>query len=107
MISPQAVVGARFAKFLIGSGKVLAGQAGVSIPTTPADTNSKVIVTFTSDYAPASRYVVMNKIVGEGFTVSLDTPVVSDADFDWVVIGAGEVSQNPLRINESGNRDPR
>ncbi|MDO8715891.1 MAG: hypothetical protein Q7J73_03665 [Dehalococcoidales bacterium] len=77
-----------------GSGKVLAGQGTVVVQTPAVDTNSKVIVTFTSDYVPATRYAVVEKSIGSGFRVSLDAPVAADSSFDWIIIGAREVSQN-------------
>ena len=46
---------------------------------------SKIFVTFTSDYSPATRYWV-TKNEGMGFTVHLDQPVSADTGFSWLII---------------------
>jgi DNA-binding transcriptional MerR regulator len=45
--------------------------------------NSKVYVSFTQTYTPATKFWVAEKLAGEGFRVELDTPVSQDSSFDW------------------------
>jgi hypothetical protein len=45
--------------------------------------NSKVYVTFTQDYSPASRYWVSKVESQSGFLLELDAPVSSNAEFNW------------------------
>ena len=45
--------------------------------------NSKVYVTFTQDFSPATRYWV-SKVEGQGgFLLELDAPVSTNAEFSW------------------------
>lgn len=45
--------------------------------------DSKINVTFNSDYSPATRYWVSQRNTFEGFYVELDSPTASDAEFNW------------------------
>ncbi len=45
----------------------------------------KVYVTFNNNISPATRFWVEEKITGEGFYLSLDTPVAQSAEFSWWV----------------------
>jgi len=68
-----------------GSHIVKAGQKEVTIENDKVDETSKVLVTFISDYSPATRFwVTMKK--GESFTVHLDQPVTSDSSFSWLIV---------------------
>ena len=44
---------------------------------------SKIIVTFTQDYSPASKYWIQKIEPGKGFVVELDTKVFNDTWFNW------------------------
>lgn len=45
--------------------------------------NSKVYISFTGDYSPAVRYWVEEINNGHGFYVDLDSPIYTDAEFNW------------------------
>ena len=45
--------------------------------------NSKVYVTFTQNYSPATRYWVSKIDQQNGFLVELDAPVATNVEFDW------------------------
>lgn len=45
--------------------------------------NSKVYVTFTQDYSPASRYWVSEVESQSGFLLELDAPVSNNTEFNW------------------------
>ena len=45
--------------------------------------NSKVYVTFTQNYSPATRYWVSKVEEQKGFLVELDTPVSNNVEFNW------------------------
>lgn len=68
-----------------GSSFIEAGQNKVFIKSPKIRPNSKVNVTFTSDYSPASRYWVSQIVPFEGFYLELDAPTNSRADFNWWV----------------------
>jgi len=69
------------------SGKdfVVAGTISKDIKTDILKERSKVFITFTSDYSPATRYWVTKKI-GESFTVHLDQPPNGHTSLDWLVV---------------------
>ncbi len=45
--------------------------------------NSKVYITFTQNYSPATRYWVSKIEEQKGFLVELDTPVSNNVEFNW------------------------
>jgi len=47
---------------------------------------SKIYVTFTNSYAPATRFWIAEKKAGESFAVELDASVSTNAKFDWWII---------------------
>lgn len=68
-----------------GNEEVKAGQKSVTIENDRVKENSKILVTFTSDYSPANRLWVSKK-EGQSFTVHLDQPVTENSTFDWLII---------------------
>lgn len=66
-----------------GSYFVEIGQNKVFIKSSKIRPNSKVNITFTSDYSPASRYWVSQIIPFEGFYLELDAPINTRAEFNW------------------------
>ena len=68
-----------------GNEVVKAGQKSVVIENDRVKENSKILVTFTSDYSPATRYWV-TKDKGVGFSVHLDQPTARNSTFDWLII---------------------
>ena len=81
VITDELVVGDQTS----GSGTIQAGTKELTIPTDKVGDKTKILITFTTDYSPATRYWVTKK-VGESFTVHLDQPVGFDATFDWLVV---------------------
>ncbi|PJC21751.1 hypothetical protein CO059_03125, partial [candidate division WWE3 bacterium CG_4_9_14_0_2_um_filter_48_10] len=89
-----------------GSGVIPTGEGKVVIKSLAVTEHSKIYVTFTTDYAPATRFWIAEKKVpstdstpstGSGqagspqassgsFTVELDAPVAADAKFDWWIV---------------------
>lgn len=72
-------------KFLLDSGTayVPRNQNKVYVKSTNVKQNSKINITFTSDYTPASRYWVSKKVPFEGFYLELDAPASMDSEFNW------------------------
>jgi len=69
-----------------GTGSIPAGSSSANIANTNVKPNSKIIVTFNSDWQPATRFWVEKK---EGkFIVKFDQPLSSKVNFDWIMIGA-------------------
>jgi len=68
-----------------GSAAVKAGTKEMTIENDLVKDTSKILVTFTTDYSPATRYYV-TKEVGKSFTLHLDQPVGQAAAFDWLII---------------------
>lgn len=68
-----------------GTKTIAAGGKEIEVETDIVKPKSKIFVTFTSDYAPATRYWV-TKTKEEGFTVHLDQAVGKNVDFNWIVI---------------------
>ena len=76
-----------------GSGVIKAGEGSTTIKTLAITERSRIYITFTSDYSPATRFWIAEKIPPvEGqdpsgyFVVELDAPVETDATFDWWVV---------------------
>lgn len=72
-------------KFIMDSGTAYfpKNQTKVYIKSRNVKQDSRINVTFSSDYSPASRYWVSQKTNFEGFYVELDAPTASDAEFNW------------------------
>ena len=68
-----------------GSANIKAGAEQVTVDNVLVKETSKVLVTFTTDYSPATRYYV-TKELGKSFTLHLDQPVQTEATFNWFVI---------------------
>jgi hypothetical protein len=68
-----------------GTDIIKAGQKKVTIESTKVVKQSKILVTFSDDYSPATRYWVTKKS-GESFTVHLNQPTTSKVSFDWLII---------------------
>ncbi len=72
-------------KFIVDSGTAYfpKNQTKVYVRSRNVRQDSKINITFNSDYSPASRYWVSQKNTFEGFYVELDAPTASDAEFNW------------------------
>lgn len=66
-----------------GSFYVPKNRSEVQIKTKNNSINTKVYVSFTQNYKPATKYWVEKDEIGAGFVLKLDTPPVQDANFDW------------------------
>ena len=69
-----------------GTGSIPAGSSSAVISNAYVKSDSKILVTFNSDWQPATRYWV-EKQNGK-FIIRLDKPVQSKVKFDWIVIGS-------------------
>lgn len=74
-------------KQVLDSGTVFVprGQKKVFVATNAVKNTSKVYVTFTQEYSPASRFWVADVKEYSGFTLELDTQVFNNAEFNWWV----------------------
>jgi DNA-binding transcriptional MerR regulator len=66
-----------------GTAFVPKNQSKVFVNTNTVRPNSKVYVTFTQNYSPATRYWVSKVEEQKGFLVELDTPVSNNVEFNW------------------------
>jgi hypothetical protein len=69
-----------------GVGNVTKGAESVTIDTSAVTDHSLIQVTFSDDYAPASRYWISAKSTGTSFTVKLDKSVDNDSHFNWWIV---------------------
>ncbi len=60
-----------------------ASKNGVLVKSAFVKNDSKINVTFNSNYYPATKYWISEKTPYEGFFVELDTPVEQDSQFSW------------------------
>ncbi|MBU0649848.1 MerR family transcriptional regulator [Patescibacteria group bacterium] len=72
-------------RYISDSGNALMprNQKKVYIKASSVKSDSRINITFTSDYSPATRYWVAQKTPFEGFYLELDAPTAMDADFSW------------------------
>ncbi|MDD3662219.1 MAG: hypothetical protein PHG63_04105, partial [Candidatus Dojkabacteria bacterium] len=69
-----------------GTASIEKGKNSLVIETTQITSQSKIQITFRSDYTPATRYWISDRTEGERFTVSLNADVAQDSTFDWWII---------------------
>lgn len=72
-------------KFILDSGTtyILKNQKKVYIKSSQVKLDSKINATFSSDFSPATRYWISQKIPFEGFYLELDAPTATDAEVSW------------------------
>src|SRR3989344_3435 len=68
-----------------GNGIFPSGIKTVFVKAPTALTTSKIYITFTGNYSPATRYWVSNIVPYEGFYIELDSPVAQNTGFSWWV----------------------
>ncbi len=68
-----------------GNGIFPSGTKTVFVKAPTALTTSKIYITFTGNYSPATRYWVSNTVPYEGFYIELDSPVAQNTGFSWWV----------------------
>ena len=66
-----------------GSDTILRNQKKTFVRSSLVTANSKVYVTFTQNFSPATRYWVSEQKIGEGFTVEVDIPLLENSNFSW------------------------
>jgi len=66
-----------------GTSFVPKNQRKIFISSDNIRSSSKVYVTFTKNYSPASRYWVSDLRDREGFLLELDAPVSDNTEFNW------------------------
>ncbi len=60
-------------------------QSVIFVKTQKVGTNSKIDVTFTQNYSPATSYWVNKIMPGEGFELKTDAPMFEDTTFSWFI----------------------
>lgn len=75
------------AKIIIDDGQafVPSGQRRVLVRSNQIQANSRVYLTFNTNYSPAQRYWVSQILPRDGFIIELDAPVFEDSEFSWWV----------------------
>lgn len=68
-----------------GSALLPASENTIFVKSNTVTAISKINITFTENYSPASRYWVTKVVPFEGFYVALDSPTAQNANFDWWV----------------------
>jgi DNA-binding transcriptional MerR regulator len=68
-----------------GTAYIPKDQKKIYIKSGQIKLDSKINVTFSSDFTPASRYWISQKVPFEGFYLELDAPTSNDAEFSWWV----------------------
>lgn len=68
-----------------GNAFIPAGQRRIFVKNDKVHNTSKIYVSFSGDYFPASRFWVSGIETLAGFFVELDAPVSTDAEFNWWV----------------------
>lgn len=68
-----------------GESYVPSGQRRIFVSNKNVAINSKINVTFTTDYTPATRFWVGEVVPFRGFYIELDVPVAADTGFSWWV----------------------
>lgn len=66
-----------------GTSFVPRNQRKIFVSAESARVSSKVYVTFTQDYSPATRYWVSDIKDQDGFLVEMDAPVFDNTEFSW------------------------
>lgn len=69
-----------------GTATVSAGANNSQVATDRLTDQSQVIVTFTSDYTPATKYWVKKDPGAKDFTIFTNYPVNNDTTLDWLII---------------------
>lgn len=72
-------------KYILDSGTsyIPTDQKKIYIKSAQTKLDSKINVTFSSDFTPATRYWISQKVPFEGFYLELDAPTSNDAEFSW------------------------
>jgi hypothetical protein len=70
----------------VGRTTVPANSKQFVVPAPRVTAKSIVQITFESDYGPATRFYVTNKLPGVGFTVVFDQAIGDDVTMDWWIV---------------------
>lgn len=66
-----------------GTAYVPRNQNKVYVKSQTVKPDSRINVTFSSDYTPATRYWISQRTAFEGFNLELDAPTAADTEFSW------------------------
>lgn len=69
-----------------GTATISAGTNNLLIKAQNLNPQSQIIVTFASDYSPASQYWVVKDVDKKEFTVFTNYPVNLDSSLNWIII---------------------
>jgi hypothetical protein len=69
-----------------GKATIIEGTQTITINTTAITNKSAIYVTFSDDYAPATRYWTDSIIPNTSFTIHLDKPVGQDSRLNWWIV---------------------
>lgn len=69
-----------------GIATISAGANQVIIPTEKLSPESQIILTFSSDYKPATKYWVTQDLIKKAFTIFVNYPVNNDSSLNWLII---------------------
>ena len=69
-----------------GTATISAGLNSVAVPSEQLNPNSQVIITFTSNYSPATKYWVTKEPELKLFNVFVNYPVNEETTLDWLLI---------------------
>lgn len=69
-----------------GTATLKAQTDRISIITSSLTSSSKIFVTFSNDYGPATRFWVSNISPGASFTLQLDNAPALDSTFNWWIV---------------------
>lgn len=83
----------------VGSGKIATGTSFVEIENPLVKPNSRIFITPTSETNLV--LIVKDKIEGQKFVVSTQTPTPSDISFDWLIINEVNLSNNLNQPNQT------
>ncbi|MEK7622790.1 MAG: MerR family transcriptional regulator [Patescibacteria group bacterium] len=85
-ISSQSAVFSRLNILNSGLATISAGTNNTVVSSPKITPQSQIILTFSSDYKPATKYWVTKDVAKKEFTVFLNYPLNSDSSLDWVII---------------------
>lgn len=71
------------ANWAAGSSFIPANSNAVFVEYENTEVLTKIVITFTQDYSPATKYWIQKIEPGKGFVVELDTKVFNDTWFNW------------------------
>jgi hypothetical protein len=99
VVSGRLLVGKIAATDNVGTAYIPAGSREVTIETTGVQATSMFLITFETNYSPATRFFISHKVAGASFTVTLDADVAADAHFSWWIVDNKNDTNAPLKFS--------